>query len=287
MTSNKDYIAIDIAKNSLQVQASGKACALTYDSKGLKELLKMASKNTVVVCEATGGYERTLIGFLNEKQVPVALISPDRVRAFAKSEGLRAKTDPLDAAMLLRFAQSKRPRIKEPMAAERIKLAALLDRRSHLSSMLAQEKNRLENSPAQIHRNILKMIHFIESEIKSTDRRIRAVVHSNQTLFQKEQIMLEVTGVGEITAWTILAYLDEITCTDRSKIAALVGVAPFNKDSGKTTKKRRIQAGRAKVRRALYMATKTAAVHNPHIKQYVDRLRFEKGKPINGPSSRP
>lgn len=169
--------------------------------------------------------------------------------------------------------------MKEPMPAERIKLAALLDRRSHLSSMLAQEKNRLENSSAQIH--------FIESEIKATDQRVRAVVHSNQTLCQKEQIMLELTGVGEITAWTILAYQDEITCTDRSKIAALVGVVPFNRDSGKTTKKRRIQAGRAKVRRALYMAAKTAAVHNPHIKQYVDRLRFEKGKPINGPSSRP
>ena len=84
MTSNKDYIALDMAKNSMQVQASDKACALTYDSKGLKELLKMTSKNTVVVCEATGGYERTLIGVLNEKQVPVALISPDRVRAFAK-----------------------------------------------------------------------------------------------------------------------------------------------------------------------------------------------------------
>ncbi len=279
MTSTKDYIAIDIAKNSLQVQAPDKACALTYDSEGLKELLGMTSKNTVVVCEATGGYERTLISFLNEKKVPVALVSPDRVRAFAKSDGLRAKTDPLDAAILLRFAQQKHPAILAPVSKELARIAALLDRRSHLSEMLAQEKNRLENSSPLIRRNLLKMIRLLESEIKALDGRIRKVVRSEQSLHQKEQVMLEVTGVGEITAWTILAYLNEITLTSRSKIAALAGVAPFNKDSGKTIKRRHIQAGRAKVRRVLYMATKTAAIHNPHIKAYVDRLRFEKGKP--------
>ena len=279
MTSNKDYIAIDIAKNSLQVQAPDKACALTYDSEGLKELLKMTSKNTVVVCEATGGYERTLISFLNERKVPVALVSPDRVRAFARSDGLRAKTDPLDAAILLRFAQQKHPAILAPVSKEQARIAALLERRSHLSEMLAQEKNRLENSSPLIRRNLLKMIRLLESEIKAIDGRIRKVVRSEQSLHQKEQVMLEVTGVGEITAWTILAYLDEITHTNRSKIAALAGVAPFNKDSGKTIKRRHIQAGRAKVRRVLYMATKTAAIHNPHIKAYVDRLRFENGKP--------
>lgn len=281
MTSDKDYIAIDIAKNSLQVQASERACALTYDPNGLKELLKMTSKNTIVVCEATGGYERTLISFLQRKKIPVALVSPDRVRAFAKSEGLRAKTDPIDAVMLLRFAQQKNPRLLKPVSKKQIRMAALLDRRSHLSDMLAQEKNRLQNSSKLIHLNILKIIRLLESEIKAIDRRIRKVVRSEQTLHEKEQIMREVAGVGEITAWTILAYLDEITYTNRGKIAALVGLAPFNRDSGKTSKKRHIQAGRAKVRRVLYMAAKTAAVHNPHIKEYVDRLQSEKGKPYN------
>ena len=135
------------AKGSLQVQAPGKACTLNYDQMGLKKLLKVIPAGHTVVCEATRGYERTLISFLHQKKIPVVLVNPDRIRTFVKSEGLRAKPDPLDAAMLLRFAQQKQPFAREQQPKEQIKLAAYLDRRAHLSASLTQEKNRLENSP--------------------------------------------------------------------------------------------------------------------------------------------
>lgn len=283
MTSkNKDYIAVDIAKDSLQVQAPDCARALTYNTKGLNtliELIKTYPKGTMIVCEATGGYERMLMSLLWKKKIPVALLNPARVRAFAISEGLKAKTDPLDAKMLLRFAQQKHPDPALPPPPEREKLAALLDRRSHLTEMLAREKNRLENSSQSIHSLIRKMIRVIEKDLKALEKRIRALVESKTELKQQFQIMRSVDGIGEVTAWSILAYMSEITQVSRNQLVALVGVAPYNRDSGKTKRKRKIQGGRAKIRGTLFMAAKSAANCNPHIKTYVDHLRFEKGKP--------
>jgi len=154
----------------------------------------------------------------------------------------------------------------------------LLDRRSHLAEQLAREKNRLQNSGRCIHASIAKMIGFVEKEIKAIEKSIRKIVESDAKLEAQAQIATSVVGVGEVTAWTLLANLSEIEHLSRNKIVALTGIAPFNSDSGKTSRKRRIQEGRAKVRKCLYVATKTAAVHNSVIKEYVDGLRA-RGKP--------
>ncbi|WP_269527281.1 transposase [Coraliomargarita parva] len=282
MPQNKNYIAVDIAKDSLQVQAPDYACALSYNDAGLKKLgtiIRRQPAGTILVCEATGGYERSLIGYLHEHGLPVALLNPARVRNFARSEGLKAKTDPLDAKMLLRYASQKQPGAMPPPCPCREELAALMDRRSHLTEMLAREKCRQQNCPAILLPDIAKMIGFIESELKEIERRIREKVRSNEKLKAQSEIMQSVTGVGPVTAWSICAYLGEITQVNRAQVAALAGLAPYNHDTGKTKGKRRIQGGRQKVRDPLYMAATAAAVHNEHIKAYMDRLRFEKGKP--------
>lgn len=281
MTENKSYIAVDIAKDSLQVQAPDYACALPYDRRGLQQLESILEKQpaaTMVVCEATGGYERPLIDFLHRNGRSAALLNPARVRAFARSEGLKAKTDPIDAKMLLRYAGQRQPEPTPPVCPSRRKLAALLDRRSQLTEMLAREKTRLQNTEEVLKKSINKSIRFFKRELESLDKSIEKVVESDDRLQAESTLMQTVKGVGPVTAWSVSAYLGEITQLNRGQLAALAGVAPYNQDSGRKVGKRRIQGGRKKVRDPLYMAATVAAVHNPHIKQYVDRLRFEKGK---------
>jgi len=282
MTKNKSYIAIDIAKESLQVQASDYACALKYDQSGLEQLLtilKKQEKGTIVVCEATGGYERSLITFLQSKNRAVALLNPARVKAFARSQGIKAKTDPLDAKMLLSYALERQPEAMPIACPYRKKLAAFMDRRSQLTEMLAREKTRLQNTEKVLEGSMKKMIRSIERELDVLENRIERLVESNKRLKWETEIMQQVTGVGPVTAWSISAYLPEITTANRAQVAALAGLAPYNQDSGKMKGRRCIRGGRQKVRDPLYMAAKAAASHNPHIKEYVDRLRFERGRP--------
>ena len=276
----QNYIAIDIAKDTLQVQIAQHAQSFTYDATGLKALLKLIKTNmpVTVVCEATGGYERALMSLLFENDIPVALLNPARVRAFARSEGVKAKSDPIDARMLLRFARHKQPAPTQAPKPEEAELAALLDRHEQLSGELAREKNRLQKSPAAVQRSIKKMIRFIEKEIEAIDARIRKLVASESSMDEASRTMQKVVGVGEITAWAILAYLREITVVGRNQVVALAGIAPYDRDSGKFKGKRRIEGGRAKLRRCLYMAARSAAVYNPVIKPYVEGLRA-RGKP--------
>ena len=251
---------------------------MKYSRDALQEWIAHTPKEAIIVFEATGGYERTLKRTLIDHHIPYALVSPDRVRAFAKSEGIKAKTDPIDAKMLLCFAEQKQLNPSTPPECERARLIALLDRRSHLSSMHAQEKNRRQNSDPMIHKWIDQSLGFIEGQIDQIDQQIRLLISEHALMQTQSMILQSVTGIGEITAWSIIAYLEAITTITRNRLIALAGLAPFNKDSGKTHKRRSIQGGRAKVRRVLYMAAKTAAIHNPHIKKYVDGLRA-RGKP--------
>jgi transposase len=276
----QNYIAIDIAKDTLQVQIKQRQERFTYDAPGLQALLKRikAHMPVTVVCEATGGYERPLMRLLFENEIPVALVNPARVRAFARSEGVKAKSDPIDTRMLMRFAEQKQPAATKAPKPEEAELTALLDRHDQLTGHLAREKNRLQKSPATIQRSIKKMIRFIEKEIEAIDGRIRKLVASESTMRENARTMQSVVGVGEVTAWAILGHLREITAVGRNQAVALAGLAPYNRDSGKFKGKRRIEGGRAKLRRCLYMAAQSAAVHNPHIKAYVDGL-LARGKP--------
>ena len=275
-----DIIATDIAKSALQTQTATQAFQIANTSTGFAELSKRihSCSNPIVVLEASGGYERDLLLYLNRRNIPAALLNPSRVRAFAQSEGIRAKTDPIDAKVIYRFAEEKKlaPTPKPDPARKR--MADFLDRRSHLSEQLAREKNRLQNCPRAIAKSIQRMVRFVQKEIDAMDKRIGKLVEKRADLNALARAMTSVSGVGEMTAWTLIAYLDEITRLSRNKIVALAGLAPFNKDTGKSRGKRRIQGGRAKVRKCLYMAAITAATHNPVIKEYVDRLK-ERGKP--------
>lgn len=278
--TTKNYIAIDIAKDSLAVASDSFSESFCYDHKGLKNLIDQIQKmeSPRVVCEATGGYERELMSLLFEHDIPVALLNPARVRAFARSEGTKAKTDPIDAAVLLKFAKSKDLSPTPAPSQQQQTLQALMDRRSQLTESLAREKNRLQKSPECVRKSIEKMIRMLEKELQAIDDRIKELIERDDRFSEQSAKMQSVVGVGEATAWSILAYLGEITTLGRNEIVALAGVAPYNRDSGKFKGRRRIEGGRAKVRKCLYMAAQTAAMHNPHIKAYVDGLRA-RGKP--------
>lgn len=276
----RHYIAVDIAKETLCVLSTAGSIECPNQLEGferLKEELVDRVENAFLVFEATGGYERALMKFLRTHQLPFALVNPARVRHFARSEGTRAKTDPLDAKMLLRFAQEKNPAptpVPDPL---REQLASLLDRRHHYSEQLAREKNRRHHHNEWIEASIARSIAFIEAEIKELDAQIEALLDSAPPLQANAKRLISVIGVGPMTAWTLLAYMPELEHLKRNQVVALAGLAPFNRDSGKQRGRRRIQAGRAKVRRCLYMAAQTAARHNPVIRDYVKGL-IERGK---------
>ena len=282
MNTNPDsihYVAIDISKATLQIQDDHRAFTLENNPKGHCKLLSCLKncKNPLVVFEASGGYERGLLESLHKARMPLAMVNPARVRDYARSEGVRAKTDPIDGKMILAFARSKALRPMEAPSQACIKLAALLDRRSHLVEQLAREKNRLQNSESFIHRSIKRMIKVLEKEILAIDQAIDKLVNSDPGFKSRSLIIQSVKGVGKITAWTLLAYMSEMEELNRNRLVALAGIAPFNRDSGKLSFKRTIQGGRAKVRKCLYMAAHTAATCNPVIAAYVKGLR-DRGK---------
>ena len=279
-TASFYYVAIDLSKATLEVQDDRGAFTTENNPTGFGKLLGYLKSltNPLVVFEATGGYERSLLECLTKARLSWAMLNPARIRAFARSEGVRAKTDPIDGRMILAFAKSKKLQPMQPPSENCLKLAALLDRRGHLVEELAREKNRLQNSEAFILPLIKRMMKILEKQIACLNKTIDHLVGSNPELKSRSQIMQSIKGVGPITAWTLLAYLSEMEKLNRNKLVALVGIAPFNRDSGKTSAKRTIQGGRGEVRKCLYMAAHTAASCNPVIAPYVRGLR-DRGKP--------
>jgi len=279
-TKTHTYVAIDVAKEDLQVQIGNHPYRMANNAKGHAQLHRQIRKleQPMLVYEATGNYERKLMEYCFSKDIAQARINPALIRHFAGSEGIKAKNDPTDARMILKYAQQKHPAPMQPRPKSLVELADLLDRRAHLSEQLTREKNRLEKNNSRINRSIQRMIRFIKKEIEHVDSDIHKLVQSDSTLKEQVRIIESVKGAGKVTAWSILAYLPEITELPRNKVVALAGLAPFDKDSAKQHKPRRIFGGRAKVRRCLYMSAQVAAVHNPIIKDYVDGLRA-RGKP--------
>ena len=278
--NTKNYIAIDISKRTLQVCSSFFSGCFAFSDPGLKELIQKIQgvDSPVVVYEASGGYERKLSEALREHGIAGCVVNPTRIRAFARSDGLKAKTDPIDAALILRFATEKKLNPTEPPSEKRLILQALMDRRSQLTELLTSEKNRLDKAPKCIRKSIEKIIRLLEKELQGIDQSIRDLIANDELMSKQRKIMRKVVGVGEITCWTFFAYLSEITQLNRNQLVALVGLAPYNRDSGLFKGKRKIEGGRAKIRKCLYMAATSAAVHNEHIKTYVDALKA-RGKP--------
>lgn len=286
----KRYIGIDVSKDYLDLATDDGSLVLRVanDEKGQEQALAKIQEigPALVVMEATGGFELELVLLLGSKKTSLAVVNPRQVRDFAKALGIRAKTDTIDARVLATFGAMTKPE-PQPMPDEAsLALQVLLLRRRQLVAMLATEKNRLATftitrrpAAAAAVKSVEASIKWLESQLKSLDNDIGGTLEKSPVWLAKQDLLRSVPGIGKVTARTLLADLPELGTLDRKSIAALVGVAPFNHDSGNSSSQRRIAGGRASVRAALYMACVASLRCNPVIKAFYDRLRTA-NKPV-------
>jgi transposase len=279
--SSEVYVGIDVGKERLDVamRPSGENFTVARDEVGLAELsVKLIEKRPkLVVMEATGGFEQAVVEALASEQLPVVVVSPVQVRRFAQAVGNKAKTDRLDAEAIARFAQAIEPEIR-PLSDERTQeLRAIIHRRSQLAEMLMSERVRLSISKGKVAADIRANVEWLRERIKRLDKETQELLKSHDIWHEKDILLRSVPGVGNVLSTMLLARMPELGNLSRREVAALVGVAPYNHDSGKHKGQRRIWGGRGDVRRVLYMATLTATIHNPIIKTFYMNL-IERGK---------
>lgn len=271
------FVGIDVSKHRLDVHVrpSGEEWSVNNDAKGHEELVrKLASlAPALVVLEATGGYQAAIAAELGARKLPAAVVNPRQVRDFAKATGRLAKTDAIDAAALAHFAESIRPEPR-PMPDElTLELQALVARRRQLIDMRTAESNRLDTCRTEpVRRSIQKIINVLTTQIEKVDDDIDTTIKGSPLWREREDLLSSAIGVGPTTARTLLTHLPELGKLNRREVAALVGVAPFNDDSGKRSGARRIRGGRAEVRSVVYMATIAAVRHNPQLRNMYQRL---------------
>jgi transposase len=280
--SKEVYVGIDISKKTLDIaiRPTAEVWQVNNDPEGIAQLigqLKMLCPRLIIM-EATGGYETNAALELGVAGFAVAIINPRQARDFAKSMGRLAKTDKIDALMLARFGEAIRPEPRELPSEQSIKLQALLVRRRQVIEMLVAEKNREKMTHPTMKSRVDEHIEWLEKELKDLDNDLGNMLHQSPFWREKEKLFRSIPGVGRVLAVTLLAELPELGQLNRKKIAALVGVAPFNCDSGKMHGKRAIWGGRACVRTSLYMATLSATRWNPIIMEYYQHMK-KLGKP--------
>jgi transposase len=229
------------------------------------------------VVEATGGYEEALVLGLYEADLPVALVSPQRVRQYAKARGLLAKTDKLDAQNLAEYGKNIQPRLFVAKSEEGRRLSAIVGRRRQLEDMLKTEKNRLRTVHLEIKTSLQTILACLEAEVERLDEEIRKFMAEHEDFKEQEKLLRSAKSIGPVTAATLLADLPELGKLDRKEIAALVGVAPINNDSGKKRGYRKTRGGRPEVRSVLYMSALSAIRYNPIIKVQYEQL-VKRGK---------
>ena len=275
------FIGIDVSKAQLDiaVHAQSTQWQTANTEAGIVELVQrlQALAPTLIVLEATGGFELRLVAELAAAQMPIVVTNPRRVRAFARSTGQLAKTDKLDAQMLAHFAAVLRPPVRPLPTDQEEQLTALLTRRRQLVEMLTIEKNRLHTTRPSMRSKIEAHIKWMTQELDALDDEIDQFIQGSALWQEKATLLKSVPGIGRITTSTLLAMLPELGTLNRQEIAALVGVAPVNKDSGRKHGKRRIFGGRAHVRSVLYMAALSATQRNPKIKKFYEHL-LKQGK---------
>lgn len=278
------FVGIDVAKSSLDVclLPHGRTVSLPYDRSGLKELHRQLppSGTCLIVIEATGGYQRRLVADLVDAGHRVAVVNPRQVRDFARGLGILAKTDRIDASVIARFGQHVRPRTVAKSSEKQQELEQLVTRRRQLVELRTAETNRLETcSSRDVRKSIQHMVDRLNKDIEKIEKTILAFLESDDDWRGKAEILGSTPGVGPTTAASLLADLPELGQLNRQQISALVGLAPFNRDSGGFQGKRSIWGGRASVRSVLYMAALTARRCNPVIRAFADRLDSA-GKPF-------
>lgn len=277
-------VGIDVAKATLDVATDPPSSVRTFPNEpaGIASLVGDLCPGGVeiVVVEATGGYERTLVASLRDAGIAVAVVNPKRTRAFAESEGTLAKTDRIDAEVLARYGRRMRPEPGSPRSAAVERIDELMTRRRQLVGMRVMEKTRQQQAgDALAARQIKHMLKLLDRQIDEIDEEIRKTIDGDPDLKAKVDIVRSVPGVGDVTARTLLAELGELGEANRREIASLVGVAPHPKDSGQRAGRRSVRGGRAEVRTASYMAALAAMRCNPRIRAFAESLR-SKGKPF-------
>lgn len=274
-------VGIDVAKDTLDVCTSAnEAFRCANDLDGIESLVKRLKALPVerVVLEATGGYEAPLVAGLAAAALPVIVINPRQVRDFAKASARLAKTDQIDAAVLVAFAQAIQPEVR-PLKDEQTRaLEAVLTRRRQLVGMLAMERQRLQIASAVVRKELRAHIVWLIKRIKDIDRDLTGLLRESPVWRERENLLGAVKGVGQQTILSLCASLPELGRLNRRQLAALVGVAPFNCDSGTLRGKRRCWGGRANVRAVLYMAALSAVRCNPVLRTFYQRL-VAAGKP--------
>ncbi len=270
------FIGIDVSKRSLDVSLGkeGEYFTVGNDEKGIAALVERLKgvEPTLIVLESTGGLERMALMELYSEQLPVALVNPGRVREFAKSTGRLAKTDKLDARILAHFAEAVRPPVVVLPSEEEQFLSALMTRRRQVLEMLTSEKNHLSSTPQAVRGYVERNLASLQQQLDELNQHIDEFIDHNDAFRKKEDILRSVPGVGPVTTAILLSDLPEIGYFNRHKIAALVGVAPFNDDSGRRSGKRHVKGGRESVRHVLYMATLAATRSNPVIRRFYQHL---------------
>ena len=281
MSNRMVHVGVDVSKHTLDVCILERQIELTLDNTpgGISSLMNRLARFQVgrLIVEATGGYERDVTFAALNQGLAVCVINPLVIRRFAQAKGLLAKTDRLDARVIADFGRTMQPAVRSQMLYESIKLRDLLARRRQLTQMLATEKNHLESAEKSLHQGVERHIDFLEREIKEIEQQLDQLVISNETWSAKAKVLSSVPGIGPVSLWTLLGDLPELGELSKKEISAVVGVAPFNRDSGTMRGKRTIRGGRRSVRNVIYMATLTATRFNPVIKTFYERL-LAKGK---------
>jgi transposase len=276
------FVGIDVSKDRLDLAVAplGRSWQCANEPSAFAGLLAdlNALHPTLIVMEATGALELPVAAALAAANLPLAIVNPRQVRDFAKAKGQLAKTDRLDAAVLAHFAEAIRPATQTLPSAEQQHLSALLTRRRQIIEILVAERNRLATARPKIQERIHEHIAWLQSELDDLDLELQRSIEASPAWRAAENLLRSVPGVGPVTARTLVADLPELGQTTPQRLAALVGVAPLNVDSGRYRGKRRIWGGRAQIRSTLYMATLSAIRFNPVIRKFYQRL-VQAGKP--------
>jgi transposase len=277
------YVGLDVAKLSLELHLAGRFHSLANTPKGHVQLLKLLRPHTgaYVVCEATGGYEQPVVRALQAADIPVSIIEAARVRYYARAQGQRAKTDPIDAAVLTAYGHAFKPLATLATSPQQQRLADLSQRRRQLIHTRTAEHNRAEHYTDPLCVRQARQLHkTLDKQIEQCDQGITTLIAEDAVLAHKANRLEAIAGVGPVVAATVLAELPELGTLNPQTAAALAGVAPYNRDSGVQKGVRHISGGRRTVRCALYMATLSAVRHDRILKAFYIRLLAAGKKPL-------
>ena len=283
MESTKCFVGIDVAKAELEIGVipESKTWTVSNDNLGIQQLIDglVTLSPSIIVMESTGGYETLVASSLATAQLPVVVVNPRHIRSFAKAIGILAKTDRIDCLVLAQYGKSIKPQprpLKDEQAQE---LKAMLGRRKQLVQMHTMEKNRIDKATNSVLKDIHAHISWLEARLQDVDKDLHNSIKNSPVWREKDKIIRSIPGAGPVLSVTLISELPELGILNRRQIAALVGVAPFNCDSGKRKGYRRVWGGRALIRSILYMAALSAVRYNPAIRAFYKRLIAAGKKP--------